>query len=770
MLLSMVFAEGNENTNVFNKYMSPEGGVNPMSGTVALQKNLTSLSVGQLSVNFTLKYSGNIYQEVRTPNNKTYSGIVGLGWSIGRSKIICESKGTAFLDDDTYYLITADGNRYQFFQLSKNAVSEFEKKWWVEGNPYWKVERIIDNLRLPNNDKGIKWEFVKGWKITDPGGIVHIYGDISESLTNPKPNATEYDFAWLQYKDNNGNLQPAYGIMDDTYGGTPSYYPVAWNISKEEALDGSTLVYEYEQKSEQLSGYFSQTKDKPQKKEKWTSDIGYTKESYLKTVRASNNARIEFSYEEKGKGDFLGEYVDGKGEEEDFSDDGSDMYKEKIQRKYLSKIETYGPSTNVRGEYLGEISFCYSPLLKGTANVKRLLSAVRFFDKNHTEVDFEEYSYHPDRANEYNSNTDGNVRPTGALFKVKGKNCGWIEYKYTHESVGNNVVELPVDSIYGIGTLENGTSYLVGRDNNDLKIYTRILGRWVLTKVKDSANEEDNWVSIPAASRVQFGDAGWFIAIKDKKTDDKINSEATIIRWDGRNWRIASSVKYSSEKPYLLNITSFNQKDIVAGPDYALVYSRENGHLTIHFIWTKWGGKIKSIEMENVGDAPNLSISAQKNHILVQALDNCRFACGDQLLYKVFSFRNDTWHETKSDEDVDDDNHIVLNGSFLGDFGEAKDWDEASRAKIYNWNGQAWILQVKKDFNNTKPADAPAYSHDYFTSRYLDKRILRIFALENGSWNAEAYNEKVHDYHLTGNYLWNGHGSNDFFVMTYSNN
>jgi hypothetical protein len=116
ILLSLVFAESNENTNAFNKYMSPEGGINPMSGTVALQKDLTTLSVGQLSVSFSLKYSGNIYQEATKPNNEAPGGIVGLGWALGRAQIVCDCKKTAFLDDDTYYLVTADGNRYQFFE------------------------------------------------------------------------------------------------------------------------------------------------------------------------------------------------------------------------------------------------------------------------------------------------------------------------------------------------------------------------------------------------------------------------------------------------------------------------------------------------------------------------------------------------------------------------------------------------------------------------------------------------------------------------------
>lgn len=58
-------AENGNNTNAFNKYMSPEGGINPMSGTVALQKDIGSISVGQVKADFSIKYSGNVFEEAK---------------------------------------------------------------------------------------------------------------------------------------------------------------------------------------------------------------------------------------------------------------------------------------------------------------------------------------------------------------------------------------------------------------------------------------------------------------------------------------------------------------------------------------------------------------------------------------------------------------------------------------------------------------------------------------------------------------------------------
>lgn len=214
---------GTNNAGAYSKYMSPEAGVNSMTGTIALQKEVASISVGQLGVSFTLKYSGNVFKEVETKNDQISSGVVGLGWSLGRSQIICDCKENAFLDDDIYYLITAEGNRYKIFdqiQWRKNlgikALStSTTENWVIEGNPYWKIERIVGESTDASIDNTI-WKYVKGWKITDTEGIIHTYGDINETNTlfNPIHKATEYDLIWLSYMDGEKkkNSKRLYGI------------------------------------------------------------------------------------------------------------------------------------------------------------------------------------------------------------------------------------------------------------------------------------------------------------------------------------------------------------------------------------------------------------------------------------------------------------------------------------------------------------------------------------------------------------------------------
>lgn len=785
LLASLVFAaaENSENSNAFNKYMSPEGGVNPLSGTVALQKDVASISVGQLSTSLSLKYSGNIFKEVSQSNDEVKGGIVGLGWSMGRAKIVCDCKKNSFLGDDVYFLISADGSRYKIFDENAwrrhfyydNSVQG--EKWRIEGNPFMKVERIKGSTVFPDVEPGDKdttvvWEYVKGWKITDAEGIVHVYGDINEtnSLTGPSAvaKATEYDMIWLNYKNDEGKLKSAYGLMEDAYGGEPSYYPVAWNLSSEMALDGSTLEYSYERITERLYGIFYWEYD--DKKTLWNPDVGYTRETYLKTIRSSNNARIELFYEEKGKDQYLNEYLDDDGVNENLSDAGSDMFRERFERKYLSSIKTYGPSDQEGGEYLGKVSFCYTPLQAGTLFVKRLLSAIRFYNKDGIEVDFEEYDYYKDVEKSKLTYSESVAYPLGALYKVRGKDCGWVEYSYSYESMGDgHIEELPLDSVYGVGALENGTTYLVGKKDGFLKIYTRILGRWVLTDLTEGAQMNP----VPAVDRVDFGDAGWFMAVKT-------GSEAKIFEWNGKEWQRMALQTYETTTFDFPNFTDYKQEEVLAGPDYALCYKiddekwpgMDDGFLDIKIFWTKWGGSPKIERLEGVDDdkGENYKIIPLKNHILVQYQYGGAGCTGNCLKFRVYTFRNGALKVSDGDKysKVDSENSIYMNGSFLADVGEGYYWWDKSRVIIRNWNGHDWTQQIRYEFNDSRQANVEAAASDYFAVRYNDRRQLRVFSFEDNTWNGEALNDKLFDYHLSSKFYWQGTGTEDFFVTTRS--
>lgn len=513
--VSFLYASNGENANAFNKYMSPEGGINPMSGTVTLSKSLAAISAGEVSVNFSLNYSGNVFKEVETRNDQTTVGLVGLGWSIGRSRIISDNRGTSFLDDDQYYLMTSSGGRYKIFKDPGSSV----EKWWIEGNPFMKIERVVDSTKMKGN-----WvKFVKGWKLKDTKGITHIYGDVDETLdsilTAPERNATEYDLFWPLKK--NGSF--GFGLVGKAISGNPYLYPSAWNIRKEVDIAGNFLEYSYEQIKEELSGNFDVVGP-------WSSENRkYTKESYLTNVASSLGDTIKFEYGKKGEGDFFGEFVDNEGfQNEQLDGSKADMSIEKVNRKFLSKLSVYK-----RDVFVGSVELCYSPLSPLDTNgkkkinfVKRLLTSVRFFNKLGEETDYEYYKYY-DGSEQAVANKDGLVYPLGALNSVKGKNCGWVEYSYRRESLGSGHTEtINASKVYGKGYLEDGTPYLVGKRAKDtVVVFHRINGSWKEVQKIKTKDVDD----------VQFGDQGWFL-IKDELSDSKL--AALVYQWNGMDKRI----------------------------------------------------------------------------------------------------------------------------------------------------------------------------------------------------------------------------------------
>ena len=767
-LFSLIaFVQAGENSNAFNKYMSPEGGINPMSGTVALQKNIASIAVGQLSTNFAISYSGNVFKDANTRNIEISSGIVGLGWSLGRTQIVCDCKDNAFLDDDIYYLITADGNRYKIFEeqqwrktLNNNYNGNAEKHWVIEGNPYWHIEREV-GVHVDPSNKGISWQYVKGWKITDTEGIVHVYGDIDDvnPIYAPKHNATEYDIMWMSYDDGK-----RFDLMEIGLGGETVFYPVAWNLSKETDLDENNLTYNYVQIVENLSGTFRDEKDKLFA---WTSRSQYTKESYLSEVVASDGGKLTFTYEDKGVGEFEGEYQDILGEEYE-EDNGVDMFKEKIVRKYLSQVEVFAPGKEANSKKnVGKVTFCYSSLQPKTPFVKRLLSSIRFFNKDQKEVDFENYEYYTDVDKAKTFEHQKNAYPLGALHSIKGKSCGWVEYTYWYESMGNDhVEELPLKKIFGQGYLEDGTPYLVGKTSEDvLQVYTRQLGKWVFS----------NKIDVKGIEEVDFGDAGWFLA--KEKDDDKKESSAYICQWDGIKWVNVADTQNKMHFDTPFDFDNQKVRKLVAGPDYVLAYTLDDekgwgwndGYLEIELVWTKWAGKTNQlIKLDGVddNDGSGFVIQPAKNRILVAYQDGSSTCTGNCLGYKVYNLLDGVpqlVHDFGGG--YDSENSIVLNGSSLIDAGEGTSFYNKSRVQLFGWNGSKYVRQLRYPFSNSDPADVAAVGDDYYIVRYGDRRFIRIFEFDGESWNPEAYFEKLlTSWSLNSKYYWAGVGGNDFIV------
>lgn len=748
---SVSFAENGDNSNAFNKYMSPEGGINPMSGTVTLTKSLASISVGEVSVSFDLSYSGNVFKEVQTRNDKTTVGLVGLGWTMGRAKIVSDNRGTSFIGDDQYYLVLSSGGRFKIFK--KNPSDPNDKKWWVEGNPFMKVEQVVDSTDVTG--KGEYITYVKGWKITDTKGVIHEYGDINENrdsiLVSPIRNATEYDLFWPL--DDGGSL--GYGLIGKAMGGTPYLYPTVWNVSKEIDVEGNSLQYTYEQITEGLSGVFDESPA-------WDSKgKEYTKESYLTRVVSSMDDSLLFEYGNKGEGEFFGEYLDYEGKKNELlGDTDVDMSIEKVNRKYLSKIVILGRKGRV-----GSVELCYSALKqyakdgnKKDGFVKRLLSAVRFFNKMGVESDYEYYRYYDGSEKAV---VKGDVAyPLGALYSVKGKDCGWVEYTYVKKTLGHGHVEtLNVEKIFGKGYLEDGTPYLVGKVSDKCVIvFHRINGSWKQVKA----------IAVSDVSDVDFGDQGWFL-VKDDRGNDVVG--ALVYQWDGRDW-----INVCEKE--LDNGSYSKAMGLFAGPDYVVhVRTKKDGlghtsNTELKVVWSKWG---MEFDIDEISDATvnesGVRVMAQKNHILVQ-VNTTDWTNAVKIFVYTFDSKGGV-KETYGNDNLDNANMYYLSGDYFVGVEEPSAYIGGySRFRAWHWTGSEWVREYKNDFDDDgwyTAMDLQAQGQDYYTLRHHSKRYLTNYYWDGEKWSNEAGDNQFH-YQMqdfawfSQAWKWAGFSGSDFFV------
>ncbi|MBD3343515.1 MAG: hypothetical protein GF401_00460 [Chitinivibrionales bacterium] len=183
VLNAFALRTSSESVNPFNELMSPSGGVNLYSGDAAFTHPLFTLQGrGGLNTNLILKYSSNVYLNVRCRNDKAPAGWVGLGWRLDFGSIQCNHNGTANFRDDEYYWISPEGVRQEIIWVEESAGVW---SYYLKDKPYWKIER---------KDLDQTLEDAEGWILTSPDGTKYKYGQQDFSR---ETYATRYVFCWV---------------------------------------------------------------------------------------------------------------------------------------------------------------------------------------------------------------------------------------------------------------------------------------------------------------------------------------------------------------------------------------------------------------------------------------------------------------------------------------------------------------------------------------------------------------------------------------------
>lgn len=728
LLCAASFAQSVETGNAFNQYMSPDGGINPLSGTVSFSVPIATLSAGSVYTSFTLNYSGNVSQSVKNRNDLSQTSWIGLGWSMGFAKIVSENNHSMSLLDDFYYLITAEGIRYKLI-YEKN-------RWWIEGLPYWRAERQTETKIL----NGKSFEIVVGWILTDDSGNKYRYGDGNYCANNTSDSvcseqgATTYELGF-----------PAFGHTGESIGGDDVPYPVSWNLAG---------IYDWKNNSLKFSYYQVQEKIKHRT---WTSRNGYTKEAYLKEVRSSMGSSIKFFLADKNKGDFEGEVIDAIGKEELTETDEMDAFVDPLERKFLSKVELYG----MDGKILQTIGLCYkalkvSPSLDADENkkyVKRLLSSIVWTNGTGKETKQESYTYYDDIYKAYLNNTYA----LGMMKEIQGANCGKVQFDYVYQAVDkkpSNIHSetLPVVNV-SLGYLEDGTPYLLGIDKKEKKVvvYYWRNGAW---------NVRKELSSLPYHEKGYFitGKNNWFAYV----TGNGNSYDMHPVVWDGAEWQAKAVVHDDGDKELVL-----------AGPNYIVKgqLSANRSTLTLTVPWTLWGGHFAIDTLhadEGVMDNKFLQIYPSENHIAVSYIGQ---DYGNNYRARIYSFKYNasgiTTEKTYSNNDLDDDNRYYWgNGYLFGTVESTGLWGQ--RAEAYHWNGSGWTKLLNYDVHGVQGVPrAQAAGYNYVAMRHNDNDDLTLFDWDGEIWQIPFENRNmVHhdDFDLLEEAEWDAVGSSNFFV------
>jgi hypothetical protein len=351
--------------------------VNLFSGDVAYPLNLISLpGHNGLDAGVSISYNSNVQHQTDLWNLEAANSILGLGWSLGTSKIICDNKQTGTREDDEYYLV--DGGSSTMFIRTDNGV-DAEGSYYVyetEKYQFWKIKFYYDLAEAGYNGSG-----PNKWVIIREDGSKYIYGD-----ANSGRQTIQWMVRWENWVGNSAQTQGQ------------SQFANVWNLSEISNRWNEKITFEYEN----IEQFVGSSAGKMQ-----------TEASYLKTVTDVWGRKISFVYNDKQ----LPYYTEPHTEQAE-----PDAFQEFYEKKYLDRINVMSETNNL----ILSVHFGYGSINDGTNKAKMLLTSVTQKNANSNSL--------PGMSFEYLQSG-----PTkGFLSRINYPTGGSVSYTYTEKTVGHS--------------------------------------------------------------------------------------------------------------------------------------------------------------------------------------------------------------------------------------------------------------------------------------------------------------------------------------------
>jgi RHS repeat-associated protein len=314
--------------NVVGKLKSS---VNQFRGSVALPVDFFTLPGRDgLDVKVAGVYSSAVKQDVAGWNVESPTGILGLGWQMPFEMITVSKGGSAGLNGDTYFLVSA-GSASELVKTAEDA--EGRSIFQLHNYQFWDI-RYDPRLQ--------------SWTIVHENGFVYTYGGLAGQA-----NAVQWGISW-------GNWIGSSAMLAGQ-----QRFPAAWNLASVASPAGGRVDYTYVTVDAQVGA----------------GPLSYTRACYLAQVTDSYRRTVNFNYAEKYGADNPspdgGRIVEYRARHPNQRPDSA--YQDKYETRYLASIDVAGAD----GATLSSLHFSYRFLNAGASGAptyallwKRVLAAV----------------------------------------------------------------------------------------------------------------------------------------------------------------------------------------------------------------------------------------------------------------------------------------------------------------------------------------------------------------------------------------------------------
>lgn len=367
--------------------------VQESSGKVKLSIPIGVVNSKSLSYPVVLNYNGkDVFNQAQYLNEYATTGVLGVGWNIGFSKIVCDTKETGTREDDIFYMDGTElllinkgtNNLIWEFKSSKydNAIIKYhlghEELWQQPGSGIWIPIIVEDDY----------------WEIISAKGESYFYGETANSRENV--------LAWGNWIGDSKNLVGA------------KQHTVVWNLSKMQDQWDNQINFSFE-KVEQKTNSSS-------------SALNHTEAIYIKEI-SSDYGKMVFSYSNKTSDEIYEPHTEQS---------EPDAYQERYERKYLNNIKLYNHKNTLQS--LHEFNYSINNSISG--NSKRYLVNVTQTasgNSNPIVLPPHEFEYY----------TTGDFK--GGIKKVTNINGGSTTYNYLNKTLFTNTDSKVYDNTISSG-------------------------------------------------------------------------------------------------------------------------------------------------------------------------------------------------------------------------------------------------------------------------------------------------------------------------------